>query len=171
MQLEKVNKLLIVRLSSLGDILLSTPLIRSIKIRFSKTYHRFRNKLIFSNADCGVISFIHLKCFLGQLSLPVCVQGLQDKEMFSKIKFLELYGVKPNSLTVEPKINNSHEAKELLKRGGGLMVRGKREAYRRMRSLFSDKELREARGKISMEYVQKSTGATDKIIGEIEEVI
>jgi len=51
------------------------------------------------------------------------------------------------------------------------MVRGKREAYRRMRSLFSDKELREARGKISMEYVQKSIGATDKIIGEIEEVI
>jgi len=37
MQLEKVNKLLIVRLSSLGDILLSTPLIRSIKVRFPKT--------------------------------------------------------------------------------------------------------------------------------------
>jgi len=37
MQLEKVNKLLIVRLSSLGDILLSTPLIRSIHIRYPKT--------------------------------------------------------------------------------------------------------------------------------------
>ena len=31
MQLKNVNKLLIVRLSSLGDILLTTPLIRSIK--------------------------------------------------------------------------------------------------------------------------------------------
>jgi 3-deoxy-D-manno-octulosonic-acid transferase len=49
-----------------------------------------------------------------------------------------------------PKINNSQETKELQKIGGGLMVRGKREAYRRMRSLFSDKQLREARGKISM---------------------
>ena len=34
MQLEKVNKLLIVRLSSLGDILLTTPLVRSIKRKF-----------------------------------------------------------------------------------------------------------------------------------------
>jgi len=67
MQLEKVNKLLIVRLSSLGDILLSTPLIRSIKIRFSKTKIDFvvreeykdllllnphlRNILIYNNDD------------------------------------------------------------------------------------------------------------------------
>jgi heptosyltransferase-2 len=34
MQLEKVNDLLIVRLSSLGDILLTTPLIRTIKKKF-----------------------------------------------------------------------------------------------------------------------------------------
>ena len=67
MQLEKVNKLLIVRLSSLGDILLSTPLIRSIKIRFPKTKMDFvvreeykdllllnphlRNILIYNNDD------------------------------------------------------------------------------------------------------------------------
>ncbi len=67
MQLEKVNKLLIVRLSSLGDILLSTPLIRSIKIRFPKTKIDFvvreeykdllllnphlRNILIYNNDD------------------------------------------------------------------------------------------------------------------------
>ncbi len=66
MQLEKVNKLLIVRLSSLGDILLSTPLIRSIKKRFPKTKIDFvvreeykdllilnphlRNILIYNNA-------------------------------------------------------------------------------------------------------------------------
>jgi heptosyltransferase-2 len=35
MQLEKVNKLLIVRFSSLGDILLTTPLIRTIKKKYS----------------------------------------------------------------------------------------------------------------------------------------
>jgi len=69
-----------------------------------------------------------------------------------------------------PKITNSQETKELQKRGGGLMVMGKREAYRRMRSLFSDKQLREARGKISLEYVQENIGATNKIIEEIEKV-
>ena len=70
-----------------------------------------------------------------------------------------------------PKISNSQEAKELLERGGGLMIRGKREAYRRLRSLFSDKDLRQARGKISLDYVQENIGATNKIIDEIERVI
>jgi 3-deoxy-D-manno-octulosonic-acid transferase len=69
-----------------------------------------------------------------------------------------------------PKISGSQEAKELQERGGGLMIRGRREAYRRMRSLFSDRELREARGKISLKYVQENIGATNKIIDEIESV-
>jgi lipopolysaccharide heptosyltransferase II len=37
LQLEKVNKLLIVRLSSLGDILLTTPLIRTLKNNYPAT--------------------------------------------------------------------------------------------------------------------------------------
>ena len=37
MQLEKVNKLLIVRLSSLGDILLTTPLVRTLKKNYPAT--------------------------------------------------------------------------------------------------------------------------------------
>ncbi len=37
MQLEKVNKLLIVRLSSLGDILLTTPLVRTLKRNYPAT--------------------------------------------------------------------------------------------------------------------------------------
>ncbi len=98
----------------------------------------------------------------------VAFVGGSFKQNIHNVLEAAVYGI---PIMFGPKINNSHEAKELLKRGGGLMVRGKREAYRRMRSLFSDKELREARGKISMEYVQKSIGATDKIIGEIEEVI
>jgi 3-deoxy-D-manno-octulosonic-acid transferase len=69
-----------------------------------------------------------------------------------------------------PKISGSQEAKELQNRGGGLMIRGKREAYRRMRSLFSDKELQEARGAISLKYVQENIGATNKIVDEIEKV-
>ena len=55
----------------------------------------------------GVNSFMHLKCFLGQLLFPMCEQGLQVNELFSKIKFLVPYGMKPNSLIVEPKIANT----------------------------------------------------------------
>jgi 3-deoxy-D-manno-octulosonic-acid transferase len=98
----------------------------------------------------------------------VAFVGGSFKQNIHNVLEAAVYGI---PVMFGPKIDNSQETKELQKRGGGLMVRGKREAYRRMRSLFSDKGLRETRGKISMEYVQKSIGATNKIIEEIEKVI
>jgi len=98
----------------------------------------------------------------------VAFVGGSFKQNIHNVLEAAVYGI---PVMFGPKINNSQETKELQKKGGGLMVRGKREAYRRMRSLFSDKQLRENRGKISLEYVQKSIGATNKIIDEIEKVI
>jgi 3-deoxy-D-manno-octulosonic-acid transferase len=98
----------------------------------------------------------------------VAFVGGSFKQNIHNVSEAAVYGI---PVMFGPKINNSQEAIELQKRGGGLMVRGKREAYRRMRSLFSDKELIETRGKISMEYVQENIGATDKIIEEIKKVI
>jgi 3-deoxy-D-manno-octulosonic-acid transferase len=66
-----------------------------------------------------------------------------------------------------PKIENSQEAQELLKRGGGILIRNKREAYRQMRTLFSNDSLRKAKGQIAFQYVHENLGATDKIIKEI----
>ena len=70
-----------------------------------------------------------------------------------------------------PRIDNSQEAKELLRRGGGIMINNKLEAYRRLRTLFSDEELRKSKGKISYQYVQENLGATDKILQEINKII
>jgi len=98
----------------------------------------------------------------------VAFVGGSFKQNIHNVLEAAVYGI---PVMFGPKINNSQETKELQKIGGGLMMRGKREAYRRMRSLFSDKQLRENRGKISLEYVQKSIGATNKIIDEIEKVI
>jgi 3-deoxy-D-manno-octulosonic-acid transferase len=98
----------------------------------------------------------------------VAFVGGSFKQNIHNVLEAAVYGI---PVMFGPKINNSQETKELQTRGGGLMVRGKREAYRRMRSLFSDKGLRETRGKFSMEYVQKNIGATDKIIEEIKKVI
>lgn len=66
-----------------------------------------------------------------------------------------------------PKIESSQEAQELLKRGGGILIRNKREAYRQMRTLFSNDDLRIAKGQIAFQYVHENLGATDKIIKEI----
>jgi 3-deoxy-D-manno-octulosonic-acid transferase len=70
-----------------------------------------------------------------------------------------------------PKIENSQEAKQLVETAGGILVRGKKEMYRRLRSLFQDENLRLRRGKKSFEYVQKNIGATEKIFSEINRII
>jgi 3-deoxy-D-manno-octulosonic-acid transferase len=70
-----------------------------------------------------------------------------------------------------PRIEHSQEAKRLHERGGGIMIYGKREAYRRLRTLFTDPELRQRKGQLSLEYVQENAGATEKILEEIIKVI
>jgi 3-deoxy-D-manno-octulosonic-acid transferase len=70
-----------------------------------------------------------------------------------------------------PKIENSQEAKQLVETAGGMLVRGKKEMYRRLRSLFQDENLRLRRGNKSFEYVQKNIGATEKIFSEINKII
>ncbi len=97
----------------------------------------------------------------------VAFVGGSFKQNIHNVLEAAVYGI---PVMFGPKINGSQEAKELQERGGGLIIRGRREAYRRMRSLFSDTELREARGAISLKYVQENIGATNKIVDEIESV-
>jgi len=66
-----------------------------------------------------------------------------------------------------PKIESSQETQELLKRGGGILIRNKREAYKQMRTLLSNDDLRKAKGAIAFQYVQENLGATNKILKEI----
>ena len=70
-----------------------------------------------------------------------------------------------------PKIDNSQETQQLLKAGGGILIRNKYETYRQLRTLFSNEEIRKSKGQISYDYVQKNLGATDKILKEIYRVI
>lgn len=70
-----------------------------------------------------------------------------------------------------PKIENSQEAIHLLKRGGGILIKNRREAYRQLRTLFSNAELRKEKGRISYNYVQENLGATERILKEIYKVV
>jgi 3-deoxy-D-manno-octulosonic-acid transferase len=69
-----------------------------------------------------------------------------------------------------PKIENSQEAAHLIEHGGGMVIGNRREAYRRLRSLFSDEKFRQTRGKNAYEYVQENIGTTQKIISELSKV-
>ncbi len=70
-----------------------------------------------------------------------------------------------------PKIEKSAEAFELMERGGGIMIKNKREAYRQLRTLFSNEELRKEKGEISYKFVQENLGATQRMLEEIYKVI
>jgi len=66
-----------------------------------------------------------------------------------------------------PKIENSQEAQKLSEIGGGILINNKKEAYKNLRSLFDNEDLRVRLGKISYNYVRSNTGATEKILQEI----
>ncbi|HED38680.1 MAG TPA: 3-deoxy-D-manno-octulosonic acid transferase, partial [Ignavibacteria bacterium] len=70
-----------------------------------------------------------------------------------------------------PKIDNSQESQELLKRGGGILIKNKQQAYRQLRTLFANEELRNSKGQIAYKYVHENLGATQKILKEIYKVI
>jgi len=66
-----------------------------------------------------------------------------------------------------PKHENSQEAVHLAEIGGGICVRNKKEAYKNLRLIFSNEQLREKIGKVCSDYVKINTGATARILNEI----
>ena len=70
-----------------------------------------------------------------------------------------------------PKITNSQETIKLAELGGGIIIKNKKEAYQSLRLLTSNQEVRQAKGRISREYVQSNLGATEKILKEMHKVI
>jgi 3-deoxy-D-manno-octulosonic-acid transferase len=70
-----------------------------------------------------------------------------------------------------PKIDNSQEAQELVKRGGGIVVRNKRELYRKLRELLGDETKRRKAGEAATKLVEDNIGATERITSYIEKVL
>lgn len=66
-----------------------------------------------------------------------------------------------------PKIDNSQEAQKLVDAGGGIIVKDKKDFYRKLRRLFSDEKFLNDCGKKSYNFVHKNIGATDRIINEL----
>ena len=70
-----------------------------------------------------------------------------------------------------PKHKNSQEAIALEQIGGGFVIKDKKQAYRNLRRIFSDKLYREAAGKICSGFVKGNIGATARILEEINQYI
>ncbi len=70
-----------------------------------------------------------------------------------------------------PKIHNSQEARVLADIGAGIVVKNKKELYKTLRRITSDDELRKLTGETGEKYINSNTGATEKILTEIEKFI
>jgi 3-deoxy-D-manno-octulosonic-acid transferase len=66
-----------------------------------------------------------------------------------------------------PKIQNSQEAHQLADTGGGIIIKNKKEAYRNLKILLTNENLRKEKGIAAGQYVLKNIGATEKILEEV----
>lgn len=94
----------------------------------------------------------------------VAFVGGSFKQNVHNVLEAAVYGV---PVMFGPKIENSQEAKKLAELGGGIIIRNKRQAYKFLRTLFINEELRKKKGQISISFVKENLGATEKILKEI----
>lgn len=94
----------------------------------------------------------------------VAFVGGSFKQNIHNVLEAAVYGI---PVIFGPKIENSQEAKKLAELGGGIIIRNKRQAYKTLRTLFTNEELRKQKGDISISFVRENLGATEKILKEI----
>ena len=153
----------ILHLENIEDEFLGTPAFRKNSletIRFS-FLNNYNNERVIIVDSIGILLTLYIYADLAFV-------GGGFKQNIHNVLEAAVYGA---PVLFGPKIDNSQEAKELLKRGGGIMINNKLEAYRRLRTLIADEKLRKSKGKIAHQYVQENLGATDKILQEINKII
>lgn len=128
---------------------------------------RFSHMNSYNNEQVIIVDSIGILLTLYTYASAAFIGG-SFKQSIHNVLEAAVYGI---PVLFGPKIENSQETQELLKRGGGILIRNKREAYRQMRTLFSNDDLRKAKGKIAFQYVQENLGATDKILAEINKYL
>ena len=128
---------------------------------------RFSHMNSYNNERVIIVDSIGILLTLYTYASAAFIGG-SFKQSIHNVLEAAVYGI---PVLFGPKIDNSQETQELLKRGGGILIRNKREAYKQMRILFSNDTLRKAKGKTSFQYVQENLGATDKILDEISKYL
>lgn len=124
---------------------------------------RFSHLNNYNNEQVIIVDSIGILLTLYTYASAAFIGG-SFKQSIHNVLEAAVYGI---PVLFGPKIENSQETLELLRRGGGILIKNKREAYRQMRTLFSNDKLRKEKGNISLKYVQENLGATDKIVKEI----
>ncbi len=129
-------------------------------IRFSHL-NNYKNEKVIIVDSIGILSTLYFYA-------DVAFVGGGFKSNVHNVLEAAVYGV---PVLFGPKIENSQEPKELQKRGSGILIRNKKEAYKELRTLFSNDDLRKSKKEISLRYIEENLGATEKIIKEIVKLL
>ncbi|MEJ2614574.1 MAG: glycosyltransferase N-terminal domain-containing protein [Ignavibacteriaceae bacterium] len=129
-------------------------------IRFS-FLNNYKNERVIIVDSIGILLTLYTYAHLAFI-------GGSFKQNIHNVLEAAVYGI---PVMFGPKIEKSAEAFELMERGGGIMIKNKREAYRQLRTLFSNEKLRKVKGEISYNFVQENLGATQRMLEEIYKVI
>jgi 3-deoxy-D-manno-octulosonic-acid transferase len=129
-------------------------------IRFS-ALNNYNNERVIIVDSIGILLTLYTYAHIAFI-------GGSFKQNIHNVLEAAVYGI---PVMFGPKITNSQEAQQLVKRGSGLLINNKREAYRHLRTLLTNEKLRASLGEISFKYVQENLGATEKILKEIYNVI
>jgi 3-deoxy-D-manno-octulosonic-acid transferase len=143
--------------------------LEKIENEFQRTNNsiRFSHLNTYSNENVIIIDSIGILLTLYNYA-DVAFIGGSFKQNVHNVLEAAVYGI---PVLFGPKIANSQEAIQLADNGGGIVVQNKLDAYRKLRILIKDSEIRKSRGKIAFDFVQKNVSATEKILKEIYSVI
>ena len=129
-------------------------------IRFS-FLNNYKNERVIIVDSIGILLTLYTYA-------KVAFIGGSFKQNIHNVLEAAVYGI---PVLFGPKIEKSAEAFELMKRRGGIMIKNKREAYRQLRTLFSNEKLRKEKGEISYKFVHENLGATQRMLEEIYKII
>ncbi len=138
-----------------------------LSLNFNLRSIRFSALNDFSNENVIIVDSIGILMTLYQYADVVYVGG-SFKQGIHNVLEPAAYGL---PVLFGPKHDNSHEAKELVARGGAFVVAGQEECYRQLRKFLNDQRIRTRAGKISLRLVQENIGATERFIERLSKFL
>lgn len=135
-----------------------------LALNFTMRSIRFSDLNDYSNENVILVDSIGILTSLYQYA-DVAYVGGSFRQGIHNVLEPAVYGV---PVLYGPKHENSQEAVELARRGGGIVVTQAEQCYTEIRRLFNDKKARLRAGAESLRLVEENVGATQRFIEYLE---
>ena len=138
-----------------------------IALKFKPASIRFSDLNDYSNERVIIVDSIGILTALYQYA-DIAYVGGSFKQGIHNVLEPAAYGI---PVLYGPKHENSQEAVELVRRGGGFVVNNQQECYKILRTLLNDKDARLKAGAEALRLVKENIGATERFMEHLEKVL